>query len=95
MSRFYRKILSLPLVFLRTLIACRKFKPDVFVGQAIPFLGISSLLRDKPFIIYEDTEHVDLLHKFILPLCTKFITPESFRKRKWDLSIVLSRDSTN
>ena len=46
---FAKKILSLPGVELKIYKFARKFKPDVFVGQALPSLAHISFLMRKPY----------------------------------------------
>lgn len=58
----------------------RKFKPDVYLGPALPHFGLVSALRRRPYFILEDTEHVSLLHKVTIPFCTAVITPNCFKK---------------
>lgn len=58
----------------------RKFKPDIFIGQAfIHFALVAKFLR-LPFIIYEDTEEASILHNLTIPFCKNIITPNCFTK---------------
>lgn len=74
-----KKILALPLWEYKTLrIAC-KFKPDIFIGQALPYLAHVSAILRKPFIVFEDTEHVQNLHRIVLPFADAVVTPKSYK----------------
>lgn len=58
-----------------------KFKPDVYIGQALPHFGFLAALRSASYFIYEDTEYVSILHKLTVPFCTAVVTPKSFKKK--------------
>jgi len=75
-----RKLLQLPILTAKTLSFSLKFKPDIIVGQALPYLAYTSFLLKKPFIIFEDTESASMLHKIVNPFANFIITPESFTK---------------
>lgn len=75
----FKKILNLPIWEYKTLkIAC-KFKPDIFIGQALPHLAHVSAILRKPFIVFEDTEHVQNLHRIVLPFAEAVVTPNCYR----------------
>ena len=74
-----KKILNLPLWEYRTLKIANKFKPDIFIGQALPHLAHVSALLNKPFIVFEDTEHAEKLHKIVLPFADAVVTPNCYR----------------
>ncbi|MEA1984602.1 MAG: DUF354 domain-containing protein [Euryarchaeota archaeon] len=77
---FVKKILSLPGVELKTYKVAREFKPDVFVGQALPSLAHISFLMRKPYFIFEDTEHAKQVHYITFPF-TKYVVTQ---KGYWD-----------
>lgn len=58
----------------------KKFKPDVYIGQALPHFGFISTLRKVKYFIFEDTEKVTILHGVTIPFCTKVFTPDCFKK---------------
>jgi uncharacterized protein len=56
-----------------------KYRPSLFIGQALPHFAYSSFIfRSSRFIILEDTEHVTQLHKYVVPFCHKIYTPKRF-----------------
>ena len=75
-----RKILDLPLLFYRTLKIAKRFKPDIFIGQASPQLAYASALQNKPYIVFEDTEIVKHLHKIVMPFTDVIVTPTCFKR---------------
>lgn len=78
-KRIIQKLLQLPLLTIKTLLISLKFKPDIFIGQAIPHLAYTSFVQRKPFIIFEDTESSTLLQKIVNPFANSIVTPGSFR----------------
>jgi len=74
-----KKILNLPIWEYKTLMIASKFKPDIFLGQALPNLAHVSAIMRKPFIVFEDTEHVQNLHKIVLPFAHVVVTPNCYR----------------
>lgn len=78
-STIHSKILNLALWEYRTLNVALNFKPDIFIGRALPhFAHISSLLR-KPFIILEDTEHAVVVQRISFPFADAIVTPSCYR----------------
>ncbi|MCH7964122.1 MAG: DUF354 domain-containing protein [Bacteroidetes bacterium] len=75
-----QKLLQLPLLTIKTFLISLKFKPDIFIGQAIPHLAYTSYIIRKPFIVFEDTESSSLLQKIVNPFANSIVTPTSFRK---------------
>lgn len=74
-----KKILNLPGWEYRTLRVALGFKPDIFIGQALPHLAHISALLNKPFIVFEDTEHATKLHRIVLPFADAIVTPGCYR----------------
>ena len=58
----------------------KKFRPDVYIAQALPHFGFISTLRGTDYYIFEDTENVSVLHGITIPFCTNVFTPECFKK---------------
>ncbi|MCM1986719.1 MULTISPECIES: DUF354 domain-containing protein [Methanococcoides] len=77
---FLKKLLSLLKRELNTYNVVRDFKPDVFIGQALPSLAHISFLVRKPYFIFEDTEHATQVHYLTFPF-TKYIVTQ---KGYWD-----------
>jgi len=74
----YKKILTLPKWEYLTYKISKKFKPDIFIGRALPHFAHVSKIMHKPFIIFEDTEIARSLHKITLPFADAIITPECY-----------------
>ena len=75
----FKKILVLSKWEYLTYKISKKFKPDIFVGRALPHLAHVSAIMNKPFIVFEDTEHVKMLHKITLPFADAVVTPTSYK----------------
>jgi len=74
-----KKALSLPGWVYSTFKIANKFKPDIYLGQALPNLAYVSSLFKKPYIIFEDTESATVAQKMCIPFAHKIITPECYR----------------
>lgn len=74
------KLLQLFQLTFKTILAAYRFKPDIYIGQAIPHLAFTSLLFRKPFIIFEDTESSVYLQKITNPFASAIVTPSSYYK---------------
>ena len=75
----YKKILSVPKWEYLTLKIAREFKPDIYIGRALPhFAHVSSMLR-KPSIIFEDTEHATSVQKVCFPFTDAIVTPSCYK----------------
>lgn len=79
-SEFFRKIIEINKWIRRGLKYSNKFQPDIFLSRSLPHFSFLSVLKNKPFIIFEDSEPVELIHKFTLPFASTIITPSSFRR---------------
>lgn len=56
----------------------RQFNPDVIVSKA-SFYGCYTAKRmHKKSVIFPDSEVVKVTNKYVVPLCTKVVTPENF-----------------
>lgn len=60
--------------------ACRRFRPDVFLGRASPMLALCAFFLGRPHVLFEDTEH----SRFCLSICrlfsTRIVTPAAFTR---------------
>ena len=74
----FKKILNLTMWEYYTLRIALEFRPDIFIGQALPHFAHVSALLKKPFIVFEDTEHVENLHKIVLPFTSAIVTSDCF-----------------
>ena len=78
-SDIYKKMLYLPKWDYATLRIAKRFKPDIFIGQAhVNLAHVSALLR-KPFILFEDTESATVLQKLCLPFTNAVVTPSCYQ----------------
>ena len=75
----YKKVLSVPKWEYLTLKIARKFRPDMFIGQALPhFAHVSAILR-KPYIIFEDTESATAVQRVCFPFADAIVTPSCYK----------------
>jgi len=78
----YNKIFQFLGYFIKMLFYSIKFRPSVFLGQALPHFAFTSFfVLNSKFYILEDTEHVSMLHKLTVPFCTKIFTPKEFPEK--------------
>jgi predicted glycosyltransferase len=57
----------------------RKEQPDVFVSKASWYGTATAKLFHKKSVIFPDSEVVKVTNKYVVPLCTKVVTPRSFQ----------------
>ncbi len=75
----HNKILQSIWYFIKTFFLSIKYRPNTYLGQALPHFAFSSaLVPFSRFYILEDTEHVSMLHKITVPFCSKIFTPQKF-----------------
>jgi predicted glycosyltransferase len=75
----YKKVLSVPKWEYLTLKIARKFKPDIYIGQALPhFAHVSAILR-KPYILFEDTESATAVQRVCFPFADAIVTPSCYK----------------
>jgi predicted glycosyltransferase len=79
-SKLLSKMLSIIPTTIRTLNLARKFGADIFVGQALPYLALTSFIMRRKFIIFEDTEHAIFPHLVANPFADSIVTPSFFTK---------------
>jgi predicted glycosyltransferase len=71
----YKKVLSVPKWEYLTLKIALEFKPDIYIGQALPhFAHVSAVLR-KPYILFEDSEPAHAVQVVSLPFAQAVVTP--------------------
>jgi len=75
-----KKIIEYVKYLYKTYYYSRKFRPDVFIGQAFVHFALISKIHRLPFIIYEDTEDASILHNLTIPFCKNIITPNYFTR---------------
>ena len=76
----YRKLAALPKWEYLTFKIAREFKPDIFIGRALPHLAHVSAIFRKPFILFEDTEHATEVQKICLPFADVVVTPDCYKR---------------
>lgn len=65
----------------RLLKIARRFKPDIIVGRGSPYLAHLSVLINKPYIAFVDTEHANLVRWLTFPFMDVIITPSCFKRK--------------
>jgi len=75
----YKKILSVPKWEYLTLKIAREFKPDIYIGRALPHFAHVSTILGKPYIIFEDTEHATAVQKVCFPFANAIVTPSCYK----------------
>ena len=72
------KILELFIQEFKLFFKLRKFKPDIFIGGGDPLLAHVSVLYQKPYIAFEDTESASLILKSYKRIASFILTPQSY-----------------
>jgi uncharacterized protein len=75
---FGKKLLSVPLMDLKMLMAVRNFNPDIFLGFGSIRAAHVAFLLGKPCINFTDTEHSKEQMILYKPVVTKIYTPDCF-----------------
>ncbi len=57
----------------------RKYKPDVFISKGSWYGAFTAKLLHKRSVIFIDSEVVTINNIFVVPICSKVITPQSFK----------------
>ena len=57
----------------------KQFKPDVIVSKGSFYGTFTAWLMGKRSVIFPDSEVVKLTNRYIVPLCTQVVTPQSFQ----------------
>ncbi|WP_440954686.1 DUF354 domain-containing protein [Methanosarcina sp. Mfa9] len=56
-----------------------KYKPDILIGFANPFVAQIGCLTNTPSIVFTDTEHAKLANILTFPFATNICTPKCYR----------------
>jgi len=75
----YNKVLSIPKWEYLTLKIANKFKPDVYIGQALPHFAHVSAIFGKPYILLEDSEPAHVVQSISFPFADVIITPNCYK----------------
>jgi len=78
-SSICRKVLNVPKWEYQTLKISRKFRPDIYVGQALPHFAHVSTILKKPYIIFEDTESATAVQKVCFSFADAIVTPNCYK----------------
>jgi len=54
-------------------------RPDVFVSKASWYGSAMAKIFHKKSVIFPDSEVVKVTNRYVVPMCTKVVTPDSFR----------------
>lgn len=57
----------------------RQYKPDVIVSKASWYGTFTAWLLHRRSVIFPDSEVVKVTNKYVVPLCDKVVTPQSFK----------------
>ena len=57
----------------------KQYKPDVIVSKASLYGTFTAWLLHKKSVIFPDSEVVNLTNRYVVPLCTQVVTPQSFQ----------------
>ncbi len=57
----------------------KKFKPDIFIGGGELLMALASFILNKPYIVFDDSEHNKLTIKSYKPFADVILTPDCFR----------------
>lgn len=57
----------------------RKYNPDVIVSKGSWYGTFTAKVLHKKSVIFPDSEVVKVTNKYVVPLCTKVVTPQSFK----------------
>lgn len=57
----------------------RKYKPDVIVSKGSWYGTFTAKVLGKKSVIFPDSEVVKVTNKYVVPMCTKVVTPQPFK----------------
>lgn len=57
----------------------REYKPDIIVSKSSLYGTFTAKVLHKKSVIFPDSEVVKVTNKYVVPLCTKVVTPQSFK----------------
>ena len=80
-TKLLAKLLSIIPLTWKTIVLSLKFKPDIFIGQALIHFALVSFVLRKPFLIFEDTENAIIPQLIANPFAHSIITPSFFKKK--------------
>lgn len=72
------KILGTPKLLLNYYKIVRKYRPDVIVSKASFYGCFIAKIQGSKSVIFPDSEVVKVTNKYVVPLCTKVVTPGKF-----------------
>ena len=57
----------------------RQYQPDIIVSKGSLYGTLTAKLMGKKSVIFPDSEVVKVTNRYVVPLCTKVVTPQSFK----------------
>lgn len=57
----------------------RQYKPDVIVSKGSFYGTLTAKILHKKSVVFPDSEVVKITNKYVVPLCTMVVTPQSFK----------------
>lgn len=77
-KKYLQKIFAIIPLTIKTFIKSFFFKPDLYIGQALPHFALNSFFFQKPFILLEDTEIAKSLYNQVMKFVSSVITNSNF-----------------
>jgi len=74
-----RKALAMPINDVLALKYIVRFKPDVILGHAAPYVAHAKLFTRTPYLVYEDTEVATINLMISIPFATRILVHTGFR----------------
>lgn len=78
-KKMWAKILGTIGVMFNYIGIARREKPDVIVSKASWYGTATAWLLHRKSVIFPDSEVVKVTNKFVVPICTKVVTPQHFK----------------
>ena len=57
----------------------RQYQPDIIVSKGSLYGTLTAKFMGKKSVIFPDSEVVKVTNRYVVPLCTKVVTPQSFK----------------
>lgn len=73
------KVLGTVTLIWNYIVIARRYSPDIIVSKGSFYGTFTARLLHKKSAIFPDSEVVKLTNKYVVPLCTKVVTPQSFQ----------------
>lgn len=73
------KVLGTVVLIWNYMVIMRQYKPDIIVSKGSFYGTFTAWILQKKSVIFPDSEVVKVTNKYVVPLCTKVVTPQSFQ----------------